>query len=105
MQQHDTVIGQELGASLEEGLVEADPDMLEHADGHDAIERAIDIAIVLQQEFRATRQAPLRRATVGNPDLLGRQCDTSALGAGDLSEVEARAAPARADVEQALAWL
>ncbi len=42
-----------LGAFAEERVVEADADMLEHADRDDAVERSCHVAIVLQPEFDA----------------------------------------------------
>ncbi len=40
VQQHDAVVAEQFGAAPEKGVVEVDADMLEHADRHDAVERA-----------------------------------------------------------------
>ena len=69
MQQHHPVIGEQLGAAAEIGLVESDADMLEHADRYDAVERAGDIAIILQQEARRSRQVFLGRARIRRLEL------------------------------------
>ena len=61
MQQRDAVVGEKLGAFAEERVVEADADMLEHADRHDAVETAVDIAIVDQPERRISASAALQR--------------------------------------------
>ena len=53
---------EQLGALAEEGVVEADADMLEHADRDDAVEAAVDVAIVLQLEVDRCGQAASRRA-------------------------------------------
>ena len=56
MQQRDAVVGEKLCALAEEGVVKADADMLEHADRHDAVEAALDIAIIHQPEGRVPRR-------------------------------------------------
>src|SRR5665213_3895102 len=48
VQQHHPVAVQALGAGVEEGVVVRPPDMLEHADGNDAVERPVDLSIVLK---------------------------------------------------------
>ena len=101
MQQHDAVVGEQLRALAEERVVVIDADMLEHADRDDAVERPVDVAIVLQLEARALGQALFRGALVGDGVLLLRQRDAGHVGAGDLGEIEPKAAPAAADVEHA----
>ena len=64
-QHHHAVGGQQLGAALEEGVVVIDADMFEHSDRHDAMERAGDVAIILQQEFRAAGQVFLAGTGIG----------------------------------------
>ena len=58
MQQHHAVVGEQLGAFAEEGVVVIDADMLEHADRNDAVERSLHVAIVLQLEARALGRGP-----------------------------------------------
>ena len=76
-----------------------DADMFEHADRHDAVERALDVAIVLQVEAGPVGQALFRGALVGDGVLFLRQRDAGHIGAGDLGEIQAQSAPAAADVE------
>src|SRR5215467_8888768 len=102
MQQHDAVLGEERGAALEIGVVELDSDMLEHAYRDYAIERTLDVAIVLEQEPGRAGQALLDRAGIGNLQLFGRERDAGDVDARDLGEVEAEPAPAGADIERAL---
>ena len=63
MQQSDAVVGEELCAFAEERIVEADADMLEHADRDDAVELAFDVAIIDEPERRVLRagRAPSAR--------------------------------------------
>ena len=49
-----------------EGVEMIDPDMLEHSDRHDAIERAGDIAIVLQPEAGVLAESFFGRPFVGD---------------------------------------
>src|ERR1044071_6809668 len=103
MQEHDAVIGEQLGTAAEIGLVEVDADMLEHADRYDALERAGDVAIVLQQEARRARKAFLGRARIRRLELFRRERDAGDVGVRYFSEIETKAAPAAADVEHAVA--
>ena len=63
----------------------------------------VDVAIVLQQESRRPAQVLFRGAGVRDLQLFGRQRDAGDVGAGHLGEIEAKPAPARADVEHAVA--
>src|SRR5205814_1283975 len=89
----------------EELTVVADADMLEHADRDDTVERPGDMAIVLEEEADAIAQSLLGRAAIGDRELLIRKRDPRHVDLGVLGEIEAEAAPARADVEDALAGL
>src|SRR5204863_14772 len=73
MQHHDAVLLQHLGAFLEVGVVETDADMLKHADRHDAIIGALDVAIVDQIEPDAIGEMLLPRAFGRDRKLLLRQ--------------------------------
>ena len=64
---------------------------------------ARNVAIILEQKFRRSRQVLLGRAGVRDLQLFGRQRDAGDVGAGHFSQIEAKAAPARADVEHAVA--
>ena len=87
------------GAFAEEGLVKPDADMLEHADRHDAIEVAVDVAIIHQPERRILRAAALERPVLRALELLLRQRDAGDPRAGNFGEIERKAAPAAADIE------
>ena len=95
MQHHDAVIGEQFGAAPEIGLVEIDADMLEHSDRHDAVERAFDVAIVLEQELAGSRQILLGRAGIRHLQLLGRQRDAGDVGAGRFPRDTGRGRPNR----------
>ena len=73
--------------------------MFEHADRHDAVESALDVAIIDQAEIRVLRQAAFERAVLRDLELLLRQRDAGDLGAGDFGEIERKPAPAAADIE------
>ena len=83
MQHHDAVVAEQLRALAEERLVMIDADMLEHADRDDAVERPVDVAVVLQLEAGAVDETFLRRAAVGDAVLLLRQRDAGDVGAAD----------------------
>jgi hypothetical protein len=83
VQQNDAVVGEEFCAFLEEGVVEADADVLEHPDRDDAVEAAPDIAIVDQLKFRAVRLAALHGALLRALMLLARQRDAGDVRAGE----------------------
>ena len=103
MQHHHAVVGEKLGAAPEKGFVEVDADMFEHAHRHDAIERPGHVAIILEEELRRPRQVFLGRARVRHLQLFGRQRDAGDIGVGHFGEIQAKAAPAGADVEHAIA--
>ena len=79
--------------------------MLEHADRHDAVETAGDVAIILEPEDRILRPAALDRALLRARVLLLRERDAGDVRAGDLGKIERKAAPAAADVEHRCARL
>ena len=102
MQNHDAVIAEQFGASPEEGFIETDADMLEHADRYDPVERAGNVAVIGEQEFCLPAQVLFPGTGVGDLQLFGRQRNAGHIGAGHLGQIEAEAAPARADVEDAV---
>src|SRR6516165_5637368 len=102
MQHDQAVIGQKLGAALEESVVVVDADMFEHPDRHDAVERSPNVAIILQQKF-CRSEVLLRRAGVRHLQLLRGQRDAGNVGTGHLGKIETKPAPARANVENAVA--
>ena len=76
-------------------------DVLEHADGDDVVEAALDLAVVLDAEAHAVGEAGGGGALGGDAVLLLGEGDAGDVGAGDAGEVERHAAPAAADVEDA----
>ena len=102
MQQHDAVVGQQLGALAEKGVVEHQADVLEHADRNDAVEFFLQVAIVLHAEIDRAGQVFFSRALAGALPLLSRQRDAGDAGAAEFREIKRKAAPAAADVERPL---
>src|SRR5262249_20751966 len=98
MQERDTVVGEKLGALVEEGFVKANSDMFKHADGHDPVELPCNVAIVEKLEFDVV-PAALKRSAFGAAVLLLRQCDSGDPRSGDLGKIKRKTAPAAADVE------
>ena len=103
VQQHDAVVGQELGAFAEKRVVEDQADVLEHADRDDAVEFFPQVAIVLHAELDRAGQVLFSRAFAGALPLLLRQRDAGDSGAAEFREIKRKPAPAAADVERALA--
>src|SRR6185437_17034784 len=103
MQHHDAVVRKQLGTVPKEGLVEIDADMLEHADRDDAIELALDVAVVLQQELGCAAKPAFGSTDVRGLPLLDRQRYAGDIGAQGLGEIETKAAPATSDIEHAMA--
>ena len=85
---------EKIAAGLEESLVVADADMLEHADRDDPVERPLDLAIVLHAEADAMGKAALLGAPVGDAPLLLGQRDAGDVDIEILGEIEPEAAPA-----------
>ena len=87
------------GAFAEIGVVEADADVLEHADRDDAVEAAANVAVILEPEAcllgLPALQGSFGRARV----LLLRQRDAGDARLGGLGEVEGEAAPAASDIK------
>ena len=79
--------------------------MLEHADRDDAVELPSHLAIVLELEVHSAAEALLGGALVRDLELLGAERHAGDVAVGELGEVEPEPAPARADIEHALAGL
>ena len=62
-----------------------------------------NVAVVAEQEFCLPAQVPFAGAGVRDLQLFGRERDAGDVGAGHLGQIEAKAAPARTDVEHAVA--
>ncbi len=102
MQHHRPVVLEQRRAFLEELVVEAGADMLEHADRDNAVERLRDVAIVDQLELRLVGEAGFGGALVGDAVLLLGEGDA---GHGDIRhfrEIETEATPAAADIQDLL---
>lgn len=69
MQQHYTVLRKQIVALAKESSVAGEPDVLEHADGYDPLERTSDIPIVGQRKRQAVGHAGSYRALAGNGKL------------------------------------
>ena len=79
-----------------------DSDMFEHADRNDSVVMPEFLAVITQVESDAIGQPRRRRAAHRRVVLLGRERQTSHVGAAFAREEERKAAPARADVEHPL---
>src|SRR5262245_37473368 len=99
MEYGHAVIGEELADLLEEGAIVSDADMLEHADRHDAIEFAFEIAIVTQLELYRPRKTHGAGALLRDRELLLAQGNARHLDMGGLGEVKREPSPSRADIE------
>src|SRR5438552_5951415 len=86
---------------LEERRVVVEANVLEHADRNDAIERAGDIAIILQKEAGLRFQLALGGTLLRDRQLFGRQGDAGDVGSVCLGEKQAQTPVTRADVENA----
>src|SRR5262249_25312654 len=80
-------------------------DMLEHADRHDAVEAAVDLAVVHEMELRPPAQAALCRPLHRKLVLFSGEGHADHLGAASFRQIEPEPAPARADIEHAHAGL
>src|SRR5260370_40555198 len=100
MQHHDTVVGENAGAFLEERIIEADADMLEHADRDNAVEGAGYVAIVERLEGGGAFQLAFPGALARDCELLLRKRDAGDPGVADLRGIERKPAPAAADVKK-----
>src|SRR5262249_59580436 len=98
--QHHAVIVEQGVAFLEERVVEADADMLEHSDRDDAIEFLRHVAIVLQTELDLVGQSLFARTHARERKLALGQRDTGDAHLAKLGEVAREPAPAAADVER-----
>src|SRR5260370_10902473 len=100
MQHHDTVVGENAGAFLEESIIEADADMLEHADRDDTVECAGHVAIVERLEGGRAFQLAFLGALARDRELLLRKRNAGDPGAADLAGIERKPTPAAADVKK-----
>ncbi|MCY1171295.1 hypothetical protein D9M73_114000 [compost metagenome] len=80
-------------------------DMLEHADRHDPVERALHLAIIDQLEGDHVRHARRRRALPRHLQLFFRKRHAQYLGTRHLVQVQRHATPAATDVEHGHAGL
>src|SRR5204862_1117317 len=101
MQQHHTIIGEQVGALGEEGVVKADPDMFEHADGDDAIEGTGRLAIIGELELDPLSEAFFGGTTTRERKLLVGQSHAAHARPAHLGKIKRKSAPAGPDVEHA----
>src|SRR6516164_5574661 len=102
MQQRDPIRRQQRLKPGEERVVMIDSDMFEHADRNDSVITPEFLAVITQVESDAIRKPRRRGAARRRGALLGRECQTSHVGAAFGREEERETAPARADVEHPL---
>src|SRR6266478_4333349 len=100
MQHHDAVVGENAGAFLEERIIEADADMLEHADRDNTVEGAAHVAIVERLEGGGACELAFLGALARDCELLLRKRDARGPGAADLRGIERKPAPTAADVKK-----
>jgi hypothetical protein len=105
MKQRDPVIRDQLVKLIEECAVVRRSNMLEHTDREDAIETALNGAIVAELERNPIFESYLSNALTSDAQLFGRQCNTENLHSCGLSYLNGEAAPAAADIEHALTRL
>src|SRR5690606_34237408 len=97
------VVIEQLVDSPEESSVVVYADVLEHADRHDAVERARHLAVILQREFYDGGEPLLARTLLRDSELLGAERHSLHSAAGVGREPEPQSAPARANVENSMA--
>ena len=100
---HHAVRGQQLVDVAEVRRQVVHAHVLEHADAGDALELAVDVAVVLQADFDLVLQAGLGHALARELELPLRQRHADAARAELLGGANHQRAPAAADVEQGLA--
>lgn len=101
----DAVVGEQVVDAREIERQVLAPDVLEHPDARDAVELAVDLAVVLQPDLDPVFQPGGLHARGCQVELVLRQRDAEALRAELLRGAQHERAPAAADVEQALAGL
>src|SRR5260370_38854081 len=97
MEDHDPVVGENAGAFLEERIIEADADMLEHTDRDNTVEGAGYVAVVERLEGGRAVQLAFLGALARDCQLLLRKRNASGPGNADLRGIERNPAPAAAD--------
>src|SRR5262249_8825971 len=95
----DAVFLEELAAFGEELVEVPKPDVLEHADRHDAVEASVETAIVDQAEVDAIGSSALPCPLVRELVLFLRQRHAYDPRIAGFGKIEAEPAPARTDVE------
>src|SRR3546814_14802670 len=91
---------QQFAALVVEGAVIPGPDMFEHADRNDAVEGAVDVAIVDQFEAHMVGHARILRPLPRDLELLLRPGDAGHVHAAGEVQLQRHAAPAAAYVTQ-----
>src|SRR5580704_12108448 len=71
-------------------------DVFQHADRHEGVVRAADIAVIIFDEFDAASQSLLPCSPAGKIDLLSRNIESPYLGSVAPRHVQGKAAPAAA---------
>ncbi|MCY1494377.1 hypothetical protein D9M68_282430 [compost metagenome] len=103
MQQHDAFRRQQLLHLVEEISVIADADMLEHADGDDAVELPVlKGAVVLQFEADTIGKPAPGGTITGNLQLLLAERDARDFDSGGFGQIHSHPAPAGTDLQHLL---
>ncbi len=97
MEQHDSIVNQQVIAFPEKRVVVPLADVFEHANGNDAIEFFRDLPVILNAKLagKPFRSGPLLR----NSHLFVGKIDADNRNVGVLREIETEPAPSASDVE------
>ena len=99
MQQQQSVRSHQAAAGFEEYRQELGTDRLDHLDRHDPIEAAVDLAIVVVQDGDGVLEAGTLHASARELELCARVRRRDDLAAVVACDVDCKAAPAGADLE------
>jgi hypothetical protein len=105
MQQHQSLIVHQRVDLCEELRVVVHAHVFEHADGNDAIESLVDVAIIPQVEAYAIRKSKSLGLLVGKGMLLLRQGHAGDINVLERSKVQRQIAPAAPNIKESQARL
>src|ERR1700694_5520090 len=99
MHDRHAIVGEQIADSGEEFGVVALSDMLEHADRDDAVEGALDLAIIAEMKPHARTKTAFLRARFAAMELLGAERHAGHIGICRPCQITGEPAPAGADIE------
>src|SRR6185295_172987 len=102
--QGDAVVVEKLCDPLEVLIVVGNADVFEHADRHDAVKLSRRTSVVFEPKAGVAGEADAGDARVGDVQLFAGQRDASDIHIFRRGQEDAKSAPARADVQNLLAW-